>query len=391
MSKNSAFRIQHSAFKLGILGGGQLGKMLCEAASPWALNTWILDEKRSFPAGPICSNFVEGDFKNYDDVLRFGRQVDVVTIEIEQVNTEALAVLEAEGKAVYPSSKALNLIKDKGLQKQFYLENGFPTSHFELFSDENALKTAISEGRWKFPFVQKTRTAGYDGRGVSILRSEADLAEKLLVGPCLAEKLVDIQTEIAVIAARRSSGEITVFPPVEMTFHAEANLVEFLICPARISPLVAAQAEAIAEELIERFEIVGLLAVELFLTADNSLIINEVAPRPHNSGHHTIDSAVTSQFQQHLRAILDLPLGDTRQTAPAVMVNLLGEPGFKGPAIYEGIEKCLAVPGVFIHLYGKEKTAPFRKMGHATIVADDLETALRRANFVHNTLKIKSL
>lgn len=390
MSQNSSNIHHPSSIKIGILGGGQLGKMLCEAAAPWTLDTWILDEKRSFPAGRTCSNFVEGSFKNYEDVLNFGRQVDVITIEIEDVNTDALAVLEAEGKAVYPSSKALNLIKDKGLQKQFYLENDLPTSHFELFSDENALKTAISEGRWKFPFVQKTRTAGYDGRGVSILKSESDLAEKLLAGPCLAEKLVDIQAEIAVIAARSPSGEITVFPPVEMTFNPEANLVEFLICPARISPLVAAQAEAIAETVIERFGIVGLLAVELFLTADNSLIINEVAPRPHNSGHHTIDSAITSQFQQHLRCILDLPLGDTRQTAPAVMVNLLGEPGFRGPARYDGLEICLAEPGVFIHLYGKEMTAPFRKMGHATIVANDLETALQRARMVHNTLKIRA-
>jgi 5-(carboxyamino)imidazole ribonucleotide synthase len=377
--------------KIGILGGGQLGKMLCEAASPWALKTWILDANPDFPAGAICSKFVVGDFNNFDDVLAFGRSVDVVTIEIEHVNTEALAVLEREGKAVFPSSAALNIIKDKGLQKQFYVENDLPTGDFELFSDENALKTAIYEGRWKFPFVQKTRTAGYDGRGVSILRSEKDLAEKLLAGACLAEKLADIQTEISVIVARNPRGEVAIFPPVEMTFHPEANMVEFLICPARISNLVAAQAETLAETVIEKLNVVGLLAVEMFLTKDNSLIINEVAPRPHNSGHHTLDAAVTSQFQQHIRAILDLPLGSTAATTPAVTVNLLGELGFKGTAIYEGMEKCLEMPGVFIHLYGKEMTAPMRKMGHATIVAPTIEAAIKTARLVQKTLKIKCL
>lgn len=377
--------------KIGILGGGQLGKMLCEAASPWGLKTWILDEKPEFPAGNICSKFVAGDFKNYDEVLAFGRAVDILTIEIENVNTEALVVLEGEGKAVFPSSRALNLIKDKGLQKTFFVENGFPTSHFELFSDENELKKAVLAGDWRFPFVQKKRTEGYDGRGVSIIRNEKDLAEKLLSGPCLAEKLVEIEAEIAVIAARSVSGEIKVFPAVEMTFHPEANLVEFLICPARVPNIIEAAAEALAEKAIEAFGVVGLLAVEMFWTKDNSLIINEIAPRPHNSGHHTIDSAITSQFQQHLRAILDLPLGSTAQTSPAVMVNLLGEPGFKGPAIYEGIEKCFAESGVFIHLYNKELTAPMRKMGHATIVSEDLDSAIKTARFVQNTLKIKSL
>ncbi len=365
--------------------------MLCEAASPWGLKTWVLDAKPEFPAGSICTKFVAGDFKNYDDVLAFGRSVDIVTIEIEDVNTAALAVLEGEGKLVFPSSRALNLIKDKGNQKSFFVENGLPTSHFELFSDEKALKKAVLAGDWKFPFVQKTRTAGYDGRGVSILRSENDLEEKLLSGPCLAEKLVDIEAEIAVIAARSPSGEVKIYPAVEMTFHPDANLVELLICPARVPGMVAAAAEAIAEKVIEAFDVVGVLAVEMFWTRDNSLIINEIAPRPHNSGHHTIDSAITSQYQQHLRAILDLPLGATDQTSPAVMVNLLGEPGFKGPAKYEGIEKCLAEPGVFVHLYNKELTAPMRKMGHATIVAGHIDEAIEMAKFVQNTLKIKSL
>ena len=376
--------------KIGMLGGGQLGKMLCEAASPWGLKTWVLDAKSEFPAGMICTKFVEGDFRKYEDVLAFGREVDVLTIEIEDVNTDALAVLEREGKLVYPSSKSLNIIKDKGTQKTFFKENNLPTSAFELFIDENALKNAVLSGDWKFPFVQKTRNAGYDGKGVSIIRNEKDLTEKLLKGACLAEKLVEIEAEIAVIAARSPSGEIKTYPAVEMTFHPEANLVEFLICPARVPGIIEAAAESLAEEVIEAFDVVGLLAVEMFLTKDNQLIINEVAPRPHNSGHHTIDSALTSQFQQHLRVLLDLPLGDTKQTSPAVMVNLLGEPGFKGPAVYEGIEQCLAESGVFVHLYNKELTAPMRKMGHATVVAHDIDTAIKKARFVQETLKIKS-
>jgi 5-(carboxyamino)imidazole ribonucleotide synthase len=239
--------------------------------------------------------------------------------------------------------------------------------------------------------VQKTRAAGYDGRGVAILRTAEDLEKKLLPGACLAEELAPIQTELAVIVARNADDEVTVFPPVEMDFHPEANLVEFLLCPARVSPLVAAEAEALAEKVIRTFDICGLLAVEMFLTTAGQLLVNESAPRPHNSGHHTIDSAATSQFQQHLRAICNLPLGPTEQLTPAVMLNLLGEPGNKGPVFYEGVEECLALSGVHIHLYGKALTSPFRKMGHATITAVTTEEAMKKANFVKENLKVKSL
>lgn len=376
--------------KIGILGGGQLGKMLCLAAANWDFKTYVLDAEASYPAGAVCTGFTAGNFKSYDDVLAFGQDKDILTIEIEHVNTDALRALEAQGKAVHPRPDAIDIIKDKGLQKLFYRENNLPTPEFELFDDENAAAAAIESGRWTLPCVQKTRTAGYDGRGVAILRNRSDLGSKLLKGPCLLEKLVPLQTELAVIAARNPSGEVAVFPPVEMDFHPEANLVELLLCPARVSPLVAAEAEALADRVIRTFDLCGLLAVEMFLTPEGELLVNEVAPRPHNSGHHTIDSAASSQYQQHLRAICDLPLGATEQKYPAVMLNLLGEPGCKGPVHYEGVAECLGIDGVHIHLYGKALTAPFRKMGHVTVIAPTLQEAIDKANEVKNKLKVVS-
>ncbi len=258
-----------------------------------------------------------------------------------------------------------------------------PTGAGKTVVGEFAVHLAIESGRWTLPLVQKTRTAGYDGKGVAVLRTKQDLETKLLPGACIAEILADIQVEIAVIAAKNPAGDVAVFPAVEMDFHPEANLVEFLLCPARVSSLVEAEAEALAERVIRALDVCGLLAVEMFLTKSGELIVNESAPRPHNSGHHTIDSAITSQFEQHLRAITDLPLGaGTQKVAAAVMLNLLGEPGHKGPVHYEGAEKCLAMEGVHLHLYGKALTAPFRKMGHATITADSIELAIKKADFV---------
>ncbi|MCE7924243.1 MAG: 5-(carboxyamino)imidazole ribonucleotide synthase [Haliscomenobacteraceae bacterium CHB4] len=376
--------------KIGILGGGQLGKMLCLAAADWDLKTYVLDASPDYPAGQVCTGFTAGDFNKYDDVLAFGLDKDILTIEIEHVNTEALRELERLGKTVHPAPRALDIIKDKGLQKEFYLQHDIPTARHELFGNEKQLKKAIESGKWSLPLVQKLCTAGYDGRGVAILRTAEDLERKLMPGVCIAEELAPIRTELAVVAARNAAGDVSVFPPVEMDFHPEANLVEFLLCPARVSPLVAAEAEALAEKVIRTFDICGLLAVEMFLTTDGQLLVNEVAPRPHNSGHHTIDSAPTSQFQQHLRAICNFPLGPTVQQMPAVMINLLGEPGHKGPVQYEGVEACLALEGVYIHLYGKALTSPFRKMGHATVTAATAEEAIQKAQFVKNTLKVKA-
>lgn len=375
--------------KIGILGGGQLGKMLALAAANWDFKTYCLDPTPDAPASPVCSGFQVGDFKNYEEVLAFGQDKDLLTIEIEHVNTDALRELERLGKTVHPSPRALDIIKDKGLQKEFYRDHEIPTAHFEIFDDEKSLRKAIESGAWTLPLVQKTRTAGYDGKGVSILRTMEDLDTKLLPGPCLAETLAPIETEIAVVAARNAEGEVAVFPAVEMDFHPEANLVEFLLCPARISALVEAEAEALAERVVRAFDICGLLAVEMFWTQDGQLLVNEVAPRPHNSGHHTIDSAHTSQFEQHLRGICGLPLGSTHSKTPvAIMLNLLGEPGQKGPVRYEGVEACLALEGVNIHLYGKALTSPFRKMGHVTITADTVQDAMKKANFVKEKLKV---
>jgi 5-(carboxyamino)imidazole ribonucleotide synthase len=377
--------------KLAILGGGQLGKMLCLAAAPLDIPIFILDENEDFPAGKLCSKFFKGDFKNYDDVYNIGNQVDVITIEIENVNTAALHQLEKEGKKVHPSPAKLDLIKDKGLQKLFYLENNIPSSNFALFDDKKAILEAVKSKKIKLPFVQKTREAGYDGKGVAIIKTEKDLENLLLEGASLVEDLVDIQKEIAVIVCRNEQGEVAVYDAVEMEFNPKANLVEYLFAPANISNLHAAEAETLAIKVIEAFDICGLLAVEMFLTKDNQLIINEVAPRPHNSGHHTIDTCVTSQFQQHLRGVLNLPLGSTALKSPSVMLNLLGEEGFSGDVIYQNIEKCLAIEGVNIHLYGKKQTKPFRKMGHVTVCDETLEKARKKADFVRDHLKVIAL
>ena len=377
-------------FKVGILGGGQLGKMLGLAAANWHLPLYFLDDSRSFPAGGVAEGFVEGNFNNYEDVLAFGADKDVLSIEIEHVNTRALETLQAKGVTVHPHPEALDLIKDKGLQKLFYQEHGLPSAPFELFEDEQAVRHAVQTGRWQYPFVQKSRTAGYDGKGVSIIRNESDLHHKLLSGSCLLEARVDIQKELAVIVARNSNGEIAAFPVVEMDFNPEANLVEFLICPARIDPAIEKAAIELSKRCIETFGICGLLAVELFLTPDQQILINEVAPRPHNSGHHTIDSCYTSQFEQHLRGILNLPLGSTAMKCPSVMVNLLGAVGFSGPTRYVGLEDCLALPGVKLHFYGKSSTKPYRKMGHATVLAENIDEAVRIAKLVQQKLSIQA-
>lgn len=374
--------------KLGILGGGQLGKMLALAAHNWDLPTWVLDLDPSFPAGPVCNHFVAGSFQDFDDVYAFGKQVDVLTIEIEHVNTNALMQLAAEGINIHPAPQKLSIIKDKGLQKQFYADNNLPTSPFQLFSDENEVRNAIGQGTLSFPFVQKSRTAGYDGRGVAVILNPTHLENRLLPGPCVVEKLVNIDKELAVIVARNQRGEVKSFPAVEMIFNPVANLVEFLCCPANVPRDVEEAAEQLAIRTIEAYDLCGLLAVEMFLTKNGQLLINEVAPRPHNSGHHTIDSCYTSQFEQHLRAILNLPLGSTKLKTASVMVNLLGELGHSGPVNYEGMEQCLAMEGVNIHLYGKKETRPFRKMGHVTVVADSVAAAFDIAQKVKNTLKV---
>lgn len=375
--------------KIAILGGGQLGKMLIQAGSRLGLDIAVMDTDKSYPAASICANYVCGDIKNYDDVISFGSNADIITIEIENVNVEALEELQKRGKKVYPQPEILKIIKDKGKQKMFYEGKGFPSSDFSLYKNADELKASIEKGLIKIPFVQKLRTEGYDGKGVEIIRSTVDLPN-LFEKPSLVEEMVAVEKEIAVIVARNASGLMAAFPPVEMVFHPTANLVEFLSSPAAISSDLSHKAEQIAKNLTAAFGIIGLLAVEMFIDKDQNILINEVAPRPHNSGHHTIEACMTSQYEMHLRAIIDLPLGDTRQIRPAVMTNLLGEPGYTGLPIYDNIESCLEKSGIYPHIYGKRETKPYRKMGHVTITGDTLDDAIEKARFVQNSLKVIS-
>ncbi len=373
--------------KIAILGGGQLGKMLIQAGSRLGLSLSVMDTDRDFPAAFVCSEYVCGDIRNYDDVLAFGMNADVITIEIENVNIEALEELQRRGKKVFPQPEVLKVIKDKGKQKMFYEGNGFPTSEFALYKNADEVIKSIEKQQLEFPFVQKLRTDGYDGRGVEIVRNHSRLTH-LFDKPSVVEDLVDVEKEIAVIVARNSSGEVSTFPAVEMVFHPTANLVELLSSPANISKELSLIADDIARRLAESLGIIGLLAVEMFVDKNNKILINEVAPRPHNSGHHTFEACVTSQYEMHLRAILDLPLGQTIQIRPAVMINLLGEPDYTGSPIYHNIEICLAKSGVYPHIYGKKETKPYRKMGHVTITGDNLEDAIETARFVQKNLKV---
>ncbi|HZV71493.1 MAG TPA: 5-(carboxyamino)imidazole ribonucleotide synthase [Saprospiraceae bacterium] len=374
---------------IGICGGGQLGKMLCEAASAWDWRTAVLDKHADDPAAQMAHRFVQGDYTNYDDVMRFGQTVDLLTIEIEKVNLEALLALEAMGKIVHPSPKALGIIRDKAKQKQFFIDQGLPTAPQLLFETKNEILEGIKDGSVVFPFVQKLRSGGYDGRGVAIIKTSEDVG-LLLEGQSLVEPLIDIEAEVAVIAARNLNGEIKTFPPVAMSFHPEANLVEYLYCPSGLGPALELEATQIAQAAIESLDVCGLLAVELFLTVEGDWLINEVAPRPHNSGHHTIECCNVSQFQQHLLAICNLPLIDPQLHFPAVMVNILGEEDFEGPPKYLNIEQALRMGNVFVHLYGKNITKPFRKMGHVTIANRNINRAIKTANFIKDLIKVIS-
>lgn len=372
---------------VAVLGGGQLGTMLAEAAQPLRVRVHCLDPNPHAPARYNAQSFAEGDLLDARTAEAFARHADVVTIEIEAVSTEGLRRLRNEHRRpVYPSPEALELIQDKGSQKQHYLRHQIPTAPFELYDGPEALREAVKGGRHRFPFVQKARTGGYDGKGVKIVRGASDL-DALLAGPCLVEDFAPYAKELAVVVARRPSGEVKSYPVVEMDFDPEQNLVTQLISPARVSKAVAKTARELAERTAASFDTAGLLAVELFLLKDGRLWVNEVAPRPHNSGHVTMDGFASSQFEQHLRAILDWPLASTEQYQPAVMINLLGEDAGTGESTYPGLTQALALPGVHVHLYGKRTTKPHRKMGHVNIVATDLDKAMATAARVREILK----
>lgn len=374
--------------KIGILGGGQLGKMLCQAAAPMGIRLHFLDSSDEV-AGMVCPEFHKGSFRNYDDVLAFGRQMDVITVEIEDVNTKALKVLEEEGKMVRPSVNALETIKDKGLQRSFFEKAGIPGSDFQLVDSKSDLQIAIEKKELSYPFVLKLRTGGYDGRGVFMIKKEEDLSD-LPDTKYLIEEKIDILKEISILAARNPKGDIALYDPVEMIFDHQANLVDHLVFPVKLDGHLLDKAQKVAIQCVEELEISGMLAIELFITSKGEVLVNEVAPRPHNSGHQTIESCITSQFEQHIRGILNLPLGSTRIKKPAVMINLLGTPGFEGKPKIEGLDKILTTEGAHLHLYGKKQTRPFRKMGHMTIIADSTDEALKKALALKEVVKIIS-
>ncbi len=376
-----------SDFKLGILGGGQLGKMLLSETRKWDIQTFVLDPSADAPSKIACNTFVQGDLMDFDTVYQFGKLVDILTFEIELVNVDALEKLEFEGVQVYPTPKTLRQIQNKGVQKTLYQSNHIPTADFKIFENLNRLKSEIAN--LQFPFVWKCTEFGYDGYGVKIIRKSTDLDE-LPDTECIVEEIIPFKNELAVIVVRNLSGDVKTYPVVEMEFHPEANQVEYVICPARIDDRVAKKAMAIALKVAAIFQPVGLLAVEMFQTHDDEILVNEVAPRPHNSGHYSIEASYTSQFENHLRAILNLPLGNTDSKVAGIMVNLVGEAGFSGNVVYENINEILAIDGVTPHLYGKKQTRPFRKMGHVTIVNEDMKEARRIAELVKNTIRVVS-
>lgn len=374
-----------SNVKIGVLGGGQLGRMMIQSAIDFNLDVHVLDPDPNAPCKNISTSFTNGSLTDFDTVMAFGADKELLTIEIENVNTKALKELQKQGKKVFPQPEVIELIQNKLHQKQFYAKHGIPTAPFHEVANAEEVKAKKDF----LPFVNKLATGGYDGRGVQAIRNE-EAMDKAFDAPGFVEEMVDFEKELAVIVARNEAGEMKTFPTVEMVFHPEYNLVEYLFSPAEINSGIEEQAQKLAKEVIEKLDMVGLLAIEMFLTKEGNLLVNEVAPRTHNSGHQTIEGNVTSQFEQHLRAILNWPLGDTTTLWPSAMVNVLGEDGFTGDAKYEGMSEVIAKSGVHVHLYGKKLTKPFRKMGHITVSDQDMNELREKVNFVKSTLKVKA-
>jgi len=378
-----------SQYRLGITAGGQLGKMLAQAAIAWDIPVVVMDDDPACAARQLGMKFLKGNPRFREDLLKLGKEINLLALEIEHVSIEGLFDLQRAGIRIIPDPESLALIQDKGLQKKRLAEKGIPTLPFVLLDHEEEIVEAVQQGRMQLPFVQKTRKLGYDGRGVKRVDSMEDLSD-LLAGPSVIEQLCDIEKEISLIVAGNSHGETCVYPPVEMVFHPEANLVSYLLCPARLTASQAEEASRIAIETYHAFNPGGLLAVEMFLDKQGKCWVNEVAPRPHNSGHHTIEACVTSQYEQQLRCLLGLPFGNTGLIKPAAMVNLLGEPGYSGIPRYEGFEEVLKLPEVYVHIYGKQQTRPFRKMGHVTLLGKDIEELTEKVEFVKQKLKVKA-
>lgn len=375
----------YNDFKLGVLGGGQLGRMLIQSCVNLDVFTSVMDPNSQAPCAGYSNEFRKGAITDYETVYNFGKKADLVTIEIENVNIEALKKLEEEGVPVFPQPRVIEIIQDKRVQKQFYKDNGIPTSDFILING----KAEIEENEAFLPAFQKLGKGGYDGGGVQRISSITDI-DKGFEAPSLLEKAVDFSKELSVITARNADGQISAFPAVEQVMHPEHNLVDYLLSPANISEEVEYKAKKIALDVTEKLGIVGILAVELFLTKEGELLVNEVAPRPHNSGHQTINANYTSQYEQHLRAILNLPLGSTAIRKPSAMVNVLGAEGFNGSVKYLGLEEAMKLEGVHIYLYGKKITKPHRKMGHVTIIDDDKDALLAKVVKVKELIKVVS-
>jgi 5-(carboxyamino)imidazole ribonucleotide synthase len=378
-----------SNFKLGILGGGQLGKMMLYETRKFDIHTKILEASNDAPCKIACDEFILGNLMDFDAVYNFGKQVDVLTIEIENINLAALEKLESEGIKVYPPTSALRIIQNKAKQKLFYIDNDIPTAAFSRFAYASEIKDSVENGGLEFPFVWKVAQFGYDGQGVKVVRSMEDV-KNLPSGECITEEMIPFKNELAVIVVRNPSGQVVTYPVVEMEFHPEANQVEYVICPARIDKAVAEKAQKVALQVSKKINHIGILAVEMFQTNDDEILVNEVAPRPHNSGHYSIEASYTNQFEQHIRAILDLPLGNTASKVAGIMVNLVGAEGHTGAVVYENIEEIMDMDGVTPHIYGKKQTRPFRKMGHVTIVNQDIDAARIIAQKVKETIKVIS-
>ncbi len=377
-----------SNIKIGVLGGGQLGRMLCQEATKMDIDLFFLDKSDDFPVPRMYPGFIKGDFNNYDDVLAFGKDLDIITIEIENVNTDALAELEKMGKKVYPQSKVISIIKDKGIQKDFYKQHNIPTSDYQLVDSKQQVINLIESDSLSYPFIQKSRLAGYDGKGVVAIRSESDL-NNIFDCPSVIEKLISIDKELAVIIARNADGATATFDTTEMEFYEKGNLLDMLISPARVSNDIADKCKKMAIEIIEKLDMVGILAVEFFLTKSKQILVNEVAPRPHNSGHHTIDACHHSQYNLMIRSILGLPLVSPRQHSNAVMINILGEDGKVGEPNYSWMDSVLKHEGVIPHIYGKLISKPLRKMGHINILSESMQGAIKTAQDIKKEIKIK--
>ena len=375
---------------IGIIGGGQLGKMILSESNRMSLKTSVLDSNKNSPCKNLTNNFFVGDLNNYNDVLEFGKKCDIITFEIEHINVDALTELQKIGKKVYPKPETLSIIQDKSKQKKFYTENNLPTSEFKFYSNINELNNHVNDGKINFPCVWKKTKFGYDGFGVKILKSKSDILD-LPDCEMIIEDYVPFKKELAVIVARNLNGDIKTYETVEMEFNSDSNQVEFVISPSRISNELKERAKEIAIETTKKIDNIGLLAVEMFLTENDEILINEVAPRPHNSGHFTIEACPTSQFEQHLRSILNLPLGNTTHNNFAIMLNLVGDNGFDGNVFYENLESAFNEANTHVHIYGKEKTRPNRKMGHITIICDKFEDAYNKAVYIKSKIKVKTL